>query len=89
LQRHKLGRTFIYFAAERPTADRQRRAATLEHTAAMSLPAEIAVMILAEYIKSPMSDYRQLAAVIAQKGVRVSPLQIEKLFAEHGLKKTI
>lgn len=87
LQRQKLGRSYIYFAVDTKTATRQRRAAMLQKTPAETLPAEIAVFILAEFIKHPTSDSDQLSDAIAQKGVSVSPLQIEALFAEHGIKK--
>lgn len=87
IQRQKLGRSYIYFAADPHTANRQRRAITLQKMPADSLPAEIAVFILAEFIKRPTADFNQLAEVISKRGVAVNTLQIEKLFEQHGLKK--
>jgi hypothetical protein len=87
LQRQKIGRSHIYFAADPQTADRQRNAATLQEMPVESLPAEIAVLILAEFIKRPSADFHQLAEAMKKRSVVVSPLQIQKLFAQHGLKK--
>ncbi|MCF8026513.1 MAG: hypothetical protein K9K82_13635 [Desulfobacteraceae bacterium] len=87
LQRQKQGRSYIYFAGDPQTANSQRRAKTLQQEPAKQLPAEIAVYILAEYIKRPQADFPELAHAISAKGVSVSPAQIENLFAQHGIKK--
>ena len=87
LQRQKQGRSYIYFAGDPQTANSQRRAKTLQQAPAKQLPAEIAVYILAEYIKHPEADFPELAQTISAKGVSVSPVQIENLFARHGIKK--
>lgn len=87
LQRQKQGRSYIYFAGDPQTASRQRRAKTLQQAPANQLPAEIAVYILAEYIKHPEADFPELTQTISAKGISVSPLQIENLFARHGIKK--
>lgn len=87
LQRQKQGRSYIYFAGDPQTANSQRRAKTLQQAPAKQLPAEIAVYILAEYIKHPEADFPELAQTISAKGVTVSPVQIENLFAQHGIKK--
>jgi hypothetical protein len=87
LQRQKQGRSYIYFAGDPQTANSQRRAKTLQQAPAKQLPAEIAVYILAEYIKRPEADFPELAQTISAKGVTVSPVQIENLFAQHGIKK--
>jgi hypothetical protein len=53
------------------------------------LPAEIAVLVLAEFIRNPESDFQQMARALAgSKGVTVEVAQIERLFEQHGLKKT-
>ena len=53
------------------------------------IPAEIAVMVLVEFIKSPTSSFEHLLNVIKKaKGVTVALAQIERLFETHGLKKT-
>jgi hypothetical protein len=87
LLRQKLGRSYIYFAADPHTANRQSRAIILQKMPVDSLPAEIAVFILAEFIKRPTSDFNQIVEVISKRGVSVNTLQIEKLFEQHGLKK--
>ena len=87
LQRQKQGRSYIYFAGDPQTANSQRRAKMLREAPAKRLPAEIAVYILAEYIKQPDADFPDLAKTISSKGVSVSPVQIENLFAQHGIKK--
>jgi len=87
LQRQKIGRSYIYFATDPCTANRQRQAITLQKMIAEPLPAEVAVFILAEFINRPTADFNQLAQAISKRGVSVSPLQIEKLFAQHGIKK--
>jgi len=87
LQRQKQGRSYIYFAGDPQTANSQRRAKMLREASAKHLPAEIAVYILAEYIKQPDADFPELAKTISSKGVSVSPVQIENLFAQHGIKK--
>jgi len=85
LQRQKQGRCHRYLAADAPTAAAQSLAGLpVEH-----LPAEIAVFVLAEYIRNPQSGFKQLAAALAHsKGVTIEAAQIERLFAQHGLKKT-
>jgi hypothetical protein len=50
----------------------------------------MAVLVLAEFIRSPDSSFEQLAEKISRsKKVTVSPKQIEQLFDQHGLKKTM
>ena len=87
LQRQKQGRSYIYFSGDPQQANSQRRAKTLREVPVKQLPAEIAVYILAEYIKQPDADFPELAQTISKKGVTVSPMQIEKLFSQHGIKK--
>ena len=87
LQRQKQGRSYIYFSGDPQKANSQRRAKTLREVPVKQLPAEIAVYILAEYIKQPDADFPELAQTISKKGVTVSPMQIEKLFSQHGIKK--
>ena len=55
----------------------------------VQLPAEIAVLILVEFIRNPDSSFEQLAKAISRnKSVTVKAAQIERLFDQHGLKKT-
>jgi hypothetical protein len=87
LKRLKMGRSYIYIAADPNIADIQRKAAASSN---VQLPAEIAVLILVEFIKNPGSSFTQLAKAISKsKKVTVSAAQIETLFAQYGLKKTL
>jgi hypothetical protein len=90
IQREKMGRCQIYFAADLHKGQRQRQAWSAEHPSKVQFSAEIAVLVLAEFIRSPDSSFQQLAKKISQsKKVTVSPEQIEHLFDQHGLKKTM
>jgi hypothetical protein len=86
LQRCKMGRANIYIANDVDIAAIQRKAATSPDT---QLPAEIAVLILVEFINKPGSSFAQLSKAISQsKKVTVSAAQIESLFSRLGVKKT-
>jgi len=91
LQREKWGRSYVYFASDPHTAESQRRALVMQkprHGGAQ-FPAEIAVVLLVEFIHSPESSFDQLAKKIAaSKNVTVDVEQIERFFDQHGLKKT-
>ncbi len=88
LQRHRIGSSYIYFAPDPGIAAAQRQ--TTEGLFSVALPAEIAVLILVEFIRKPDSSLEQLARAISRdKGVIVRAAQIERLFDQHGLKKTI
>jgi hypothetical protein len=88
LQREKVGRCHLYFAVDPHTAASQRQA-LMQELPAVELPAEIAVMVLVEFIRSPQSSFEQLAQKIARrKNVTIEAAQIERFFAQHGLKKT-
>ncbi|MCF8050026.1 MAG: hypothetical protein K9L59_02230 [Desulfobacterales bacterium] len=87
LQRQKLGRSYIYLAADNDIAGSQRRA--VEKTEAVDLPAEIAVLVLVEFIRNPDAGYGKLAKAIDRRtGLRIEASQIKALFDQHGLKKT-
>lgn len=89
LQRRKLGRSYVYLAADPNTAASQRQAMADLESLEVQLPAEIAVLILVEFIKSPQKSFQQLAKAISRrKNVTVEARQIERLFEQHGLKKT-
>jgi transposase len=88
LQRQKQGRSYRYLAADAHTAASQRQA--MAGLPGEQLPAEIAVFVLAEFIRNPRFSFQQLAAALARnKGVTVEVTQLERLFAQHGLKKTM
>ena len=53
------------------------------------LPAEIALLVLAECIRHPDFSFKQLADAVARRtNLLVCVPQIERLFEQHGLKKT-
>lgn len=86
LQRRKIGRSNCYIAKDADIAAIQLKAATSSN---VQLPAEIAVLILVEFINKPGSTFAQLAKAISQsKKVTVSAAQVETLFARSGVKKT-
>jgi len=88
LQRHKIGSSYMYFALDPGIAAVQRQAT--EGLSIVPLPAEIAVLIFAEFIRKPHSSFQQLAEALSRdRGVIVRAAQIERLFDRHGLKKTI
>ena len=88
LQRCKTGSSHLYLALDSGIAAVQRQ--TFENLSIVQLPAEIEVLILAEFIRKPDSSFEQLAKAISQhKGVIVKTAQVKRLFYQHGLKKTI
>lgn len=89
LQRQKTGRSFIYLGADPQTATRQRQAVSVQNVQ-VQLPAEIAVLILVEFIHNPRADFLQLAQIIKRsRKVTVEVTQIERLFQQYSLKKTM
>jgi hypothetical protein len=90
LQRQKLGHTHVYLAVDAPTFALQSQAMLARSAPEAPLPAELAVFILAEFIRHPELDFAQLAKLIARRRrVTIAAPQIAALFAAHGLKKTI
>ena len=88
LQRQKAGRSFIYLAAEPRTVARQRQAISLQSAQIQQLPAEIAVLVLVEFIRNPEAGFAQLAKTIKRsRKVTVEVVQIERLFQQYALKK--
>jgi hypothetical protein len=91
LQRQKLGRSYVYIAVDPSTAAIQHQAIAMQSlpTAQAQLPAEIAVLVLVEFIRNPDLSFGQLArAIVHKKHVTVDVAQIEGFFEQHGLKKT-
>lgn len=83
LRRHKAGRCYIYLAADVDAAQSQLRHRQPD------LPAEIAVFVLAEFIRKPQANWKQLAKSVSQTtGLAIDSGQIQALFHRHGLKKT-
>ena len=88
--RQKIGRCQVYFAADPHKAAIQRQALAVQDLPEVRFSAEIAVLVLAECIRSPESTFEQLAEKISRsKNVTVNAKQIEQLFDQHGLKKTV
>jgi hypothetical protein len=86
LQRQKCGRSYVYLAADAQTASAQRLAIPKAHTA--RLPAEMAVLVLAEFIRTPEAEIHQLAKTISRRtGVLIKSEQVQMLFEQHGFKK--
>lgn len=89
LQRQKLERSYVYIAVDPSTAAIQQQAIAVQSLPSAQLPAEIAVLVLVEFIHNPESNFKQLATAIAHsRHVTVDVAQIERLFEQHGLKKT-
>lgn len=89
LQRRKSGARHVYLAAEAETARQQLRTLVGREPVEVDLPAQIAVLILAEFIKTPKAGFQQLAqSVSRRRNITVTARQIERLFEEYGLKKT-
>lgn len=85
LQREKTGRSFVYYAGDSRIAEIQRQASQ----SLGPLPAEIAVLVLVEFINNPEASFEQLAKTLQRKSnVSVKPVQIKRLFEQHQIKKT-
>ena len=90
IERQKIGRCQVYFAADPHKAASQRQVLAAQGLPKVRFSAEIAVVVLAEFIRNPGSSFEQLAEKISRsKKVTVNAKQIEKLFDQHGLKKTV
>lgn len=88
LQRQKIGHSHLYFAIDPTVATAQHQ--SVEGLSQIRLPAEIEVLILVEFIRNPDAAFEQLAKSISRtRGITVGVAQIERLFDQHGLKKTI
>lgn len=89
LQRQKQGRSHVYLAVDPSTQAIQRQALAEKNLLPTQLPAEIAVFVLAEFIRHPDFSYEQLTKAIARsRRITIKGAQIEALFAQHDLKKT-
>lgn len=88
LQRQKVARSHVYFSVDPPIATVQRRA-MVGRNLPPQLPAEIAVLILVEFIQNPDASFEDLTRAISRKTrVAIDAGQIQWLFEQHGLKKT-
>ncbi len=90
LQRRKVGRSFTYLAADPRTAAKQLQAISLQSSQIQQLPAEIAVLILVEFIRNPEAGFAQLAKTIKRSAkITIEVAQIKRLFNQYSLKKTM
>lgn len=88
LVRRPVGRSHVYLAVDPPVQAAQLQ--TLAGNQAAVLPAEMAVLILAEFIRHPESSFEELAVVVGgNRPIGLKAAQVEALFSRHGLKKTI
>lgn len=88
LQRQKMARSHVYFSVDPSIATAQRRAMT-DRSLPAQLPAEIAVLILVEFIQNPDASLVDLARALSRKThIAIDSEQIQRLFDQHGLKKT-
>ncbi len=88
LQRQKIGRSHVYYSVDSSIAGAHRQAMGSRSLPAQ-LPAEIAVLILVEFIHNPDSSFQDLARTISRKiHVAINAAQIQWFFDQHGLKKT-
>jgi hypothetical protein len=87
IQRRKMARSHVYFSVDPSIATVQCR--TMAGRKPTELPAEIAVLILVEFIQNPDSSFEDLTRAISRKTrVAIDAGQIQWLFEQHGLKKT-
>lgn len=88
LQRYKQGRSNIYLSVDPDTCAQQRRLIDQKNRPSAPLPAEIAVLVLAEAIRHSDFSFTQLAEAIRRdRKVSIQETQVEALFEAHGLKK--
>jgi hypothetical protein len=88
IQRYRPGRSHIYLSADAAVAAAQQRAG--QPVAAVPLPAQIAVLVLAEFIRHPQAQAQQLATAVSVKtGLHIQAGQIQGLFDQHGIKKML
>jgi hypothetical protein len=89
LRREKLGHCHVYLALDPAVSVRQREQWCCLAEPAGRLPAEMAVLVLAAFIRQPEASYDDLARLVGrQTAMPISAAQVEQLFVEHGVKKT-
>ncbi len=91
LDRVKVAGQFRYLATQSPLNSQQRQQALLSQgpDPSTSLNPQAAVWVLVEHIKNPARSFEELAGHLrAQRKLPVTSELIDRLFQEHGLKKT-
>ena len=90
IQRQKQGRSYLYLAMDSSIQAMQLQAGEEKSVSVPTLPAEVAVLILVEFIRQPDLSFEQIAkAITRQRHILLSADQVEELFDLHGLKKTM
>jgi hypothetical protein len=91
LDRLKVQGEFRYLSIPAPLNQQQRQSAmaAVPPNPAAALSTQAAVLVLVEYIKNPALSFPEIAARLRRPGSpEVTPENIDRFFAEHGLKKT-
>lgn len=89
LDREKFGRRHVYLATDDRIRSEQREALARSDATFAPLAAEVAVLVLAAFIRDPSASFEELVEELPRRHhVRVTPGRIRALFEEHGLKKT-
>jgi len=89
LQREKIGRSYVYLAADQNIAESQRQALAGQSLPATPVPAEIAVWVFVEFIQNPKASFEELAAILkTNRQVTITARQIQRVFTQYGVKKT-
>jgi len=92
LDRLKVQGEFRYLSIQAPLNRQQRQSAmaAAPTSAATALSTQAAVLVLVEYIKNPALSFQEIAARLRLHGsLAITPENIGRFFAEHGLKKTL
>ncbi|HMB31448.1 MAG TPA: BlaI/MecI/CopY family transcriptional regulator [Desulfohalobiaceae bacterium] len=89
VQREKVGRSYVYFAADHQIAKTQYQALEAQNLPSAPVPAEIAVLVFVEFIQNSEASFEQLASILKSKRkVTITAKQIEKVFTQYDVKKT-
>jgi len=91
LDRLKVQGEFRYLSIPAPLNRQQRQSAlaAAPPSPASSLSTQAAVLVLVEYIKNPALSFQEVAVRLRLQGSpEITPENIDRFFAEHGLKKT-
>ena len=88
LQREKLGASYVYVSADPSVSRCQREALQRDGAHPAALAAELAVLALAAFIRSPEASDAELARQVGrQSGVTIGAAQIEHLLEKHDIKR--
>jgi hypothetical protein len=90
LYREKIGRSFVYYSVNAKKRQQQERFLMQPRIPHDSIPAEVSLLIFADFIRNPNSTFELLSKSIERvTNIIVTAPQIEFLFESYGLKKTI